>query len=466
MLAGLYQLEILGSDINRVKSARDNLFILFDKVQSKINNTVWPNYIILDSREGSEDGVIFESAASWWPDHLTHPLVPRLLRCAVTSTMRSNPGDYWQDLGPAQYYSIQRDIQRALDVARYEKGYFDLSIRLGCLALKNHGLAVGSTKKEAKFLDDLSMKSGFDCSVKNWLVDIQEGEDLLMRLMAANHLLEPNAVGLGGFGFADVPCTLAETRPTLRGSWVFTDPNGSTTNYVVQVYWTIDEDGLYEKQISNFYRLAPGCNAPKENLDIKLMELGESKAWQFSLTSMDPISRQLVPAALHNFAEQLQVRPEHDPSSRTRFVDFKVSKSLNLLTGRVDKIYTFGIRKTGYKLECIAMWYPRKNLPCWALRVYHSEWHSRLAMLEQLRVGECAPWGDTVQTFLPDDGYAAVEIPERHQSESNEKAAEIPRDGIRILLVKLMEISKLVFHENSSDLPDYPAIPPSRLLLM
>lgn len=438
--------------------AQKSLFILLDKVRSKIGHVVWPNYIILDSREGSEDGVVFEQAAAWWPDRVTYPLVPRLLRCAMTSSMRSNPREYWQDLGPGQYYSIQTAIQRALDIARYEKGHFDFSIRLGCLALKEHNLKACSTKKVAKFLEDVT---NLDCSVKNWLADTQEGQELLARLVAANHLLEPVATGLGGFGFVDTPSTLFETKPILRGSWVFKDPNGSLSNYVAQVYWTIDEAGLYEKEITNFYRLAPESVAPKENLDIKLMELGESKGWQFSLTSMDPISSQLVPAALYNFAEQVQLKVKNHTTSTSQFVKFNVSQSLTLKTGRTDKIYTFGIRNTGYKLECIAMWHPHKDTPCWGLRVYHNEWRSHLAILEQLRVGERAAWGDTLQAFLPDDGYSAGEVPDRCEPETSEKTTEISRDGIRILLDKLMEISQVVFHENGADLSDYPAITPS-----
>ena len=94
--------------------------------------------------------------------------------------------------------------------------------------------------------------------------------------MAANHLIEPIAAGSGGFGFATMPPhTLAETKPTLRGTWVFRDPNGTASSYVAQVYWTTDEDGLYEKEQFKFLRLAPECDAPKQNLDIKLLELGE-----------------------------------------------------------------------------------------------------------------------------------------------------------------------------------------------
>jgi hypothetical protein len=108
-------------------------------------------------------------------------------------------------------------------------------------------------------------------------MDDKGGEELLERLLHADHLLEPTAAGTS-FGFANKPAALSETRwsPTLRGTWVLKDPNAlqsTSSHYVVQIHWTMDEDGLYEKEYTKFYRLGPGSNAPIENLDIKLLEL-------------------------------------------------------------------------------------------------------------------------------------------------------------------------------------------------
>jgi hypothetical protein len=44
---------------------------------------------------------------------------------------------------------------------------------------------------------------------------------------------------------------------------------------VVQIDWTEDEDGMYEKMSPVFYRLKPGNAAPIERMDINLLELGE-----------------------------------------------------------------------------------------------------------------------------------------------------------------------------------------------
>lgn len=109
------------------------------------------------------------------------------------------------------------------------------------------------------------------------LVDDEGGEELLARLMVADHLLEPT-IANNSFGIASKPGALSETKCTLRGTWVFKDPHklsALSSDYVVQVHWTVDEDGMYEKEYIKFYRLDPGRIAPKEKVDIKLLELGE-----------------------------------------------------------------------------------------------------------------------------------------------------------------------------------------------
>ena len=44
---------------------------------------------------------------------------------------------------------------------------------------------------------------------------------------------------------------------------------------VVQVDWTKDEDGTYGISETRYYKLGPNKMAPKENMDINLLELGE-----------------------------------------------------------------------------------------------------------------------------------------------------------------------------------------------
>jgi hypothetical protein len=125
--------------------------------------------------------------------------------------------------------------------------------------------------------------------------------------MSAKHLLEPVKAS-GGF-FGTTPKTLEKTKPTFRGVWVLEDPNSRvgerpkvrpvTRNpgrpvvsniassktekveaspsvpIVVEVEWTEDEDGIYEKMSPKFYKLKPGQTRLKEHMDINLLELGE-----------------------------------------------------------------------------------------------------------------------------------------------------------------------------------------------
>lgn len=126
------------------------------------------------------------------------------------------------------------------------------------------------------------------------------GDRILRACMLANELLEP-AKSSAYFGCT--PKSLEQTRPTFRGTWVFREPssamnsprepphqsthpkpmkqqsavntNSLTTLFVVQIDWTEDEEGLYEKGIPKFFKVEPGKAGPKTNIDVTLLELGE-----------------------------------------------------------------------------------------------------------------------------------------------------------------------------------------------
>jgi hypothetical protein len=121
--------------------------------------------------------------------------------------------------------------------------------------------------------------------------------------MSQTAFLEPTK-SAGYFGC--MPDTLDKTRPTFRGTWVFRDPSSAvsrpqapprhpgrpvplnqipinresvpptpTTIFVIQVDWTDDEDGQYEKSTPKFYKLGAGKGGPIKNMDVNLLELGE-----------------------------------------------------------------------------------------------------------------------------------------------------------------------------------------------
>jgi hypothetical protein len=121
--------------------------------------------------------------------------------------------------------------------------------------------------------------------------------------MSVNSILEPTKSS-AYYGYT--PSSLDNTRPIFKGTWVFRDPNSvndpprapprhagrpvpltqqTSTNentppptkglFVVQIDWTDDEEGKYEKSTPRFYKLDAGKNGPKKNMDINLLELGE-----------------------------------------------------------------------------------------------------------------------------------------------------------------------------------------------
>lgn len=120
--------------------------------------------------------------------------------------------------------------------------------------------------------------------------------------MARADVLEPTR-SAAYYGY--IPSSLSETRPIFRGTWVFRDPNSAislprvasrhagrpvplnqnstakdnaappSSLYVVQVDWTNDEEGQYERGLPMFYKLKPGQPGPVKNMDVNMLELGE-----------------------------------------------------------------------------------------------------------------------------------------------------------------------------------------------
>jgi hypothetical protein len=135
-------------------------------------------------------------------------------------------------------------------------------------------------------------------------VSNEVGYLILGRFMSADNILEPTK-SAAYFGYT--PEKLGETRPTFRGTWVFCDPTSGavsrprapprhsgrpaplgqksannenvhpppTSLFVIQVDWTDDEEGQYEKGTPRFYKLEAGKNGPRRNMDVNLLELGE-----------------------------------------------------------------------------------------------------------------------------------------------------------------------------------------------
>lgn len=145
------------------------------------------------------------------------------------------------------------------------------------------------------------------------------------------------------------------------------------------------------------------------------------------------------------------MRPNYDLCSEESFAQWEQIPTVkrHLQSGRLDKIYLFGLQKTGYVVELTAMWYPQQRKPVWGIGVRHREWATHLAELERLLVGSKADWGHTLTTFLPDDGLSSCANADDDEFgmdllKLDDKHNAPARNGIRILMEKLMQISEIV----------------------
>lgn len=147
------------------------------------------------------------------------------------------------------------------------------------------------------------------------------------------------------------------------------------------------------------------------------------------------------------------MKPKHKIDSKDGFARWDATPTIQryLTNHRLDKLYSYGLQGTCYKLELTAMWYPRQQKPVWGLAVRHVQWATHLAELERLPIGEKASWGNIVETFLPADGQMSVSTMvdvggkgKKPEAERDDEAASTSHIGIKLLSEKLLQISALV----------------------
>jgi hypothetical protein len=183
--------------------------------------------------------------------------------------------------------------------------------------------------------------------------------------------------------------------------------------------------------------------------------LSRSRAWSFALESMTLVSRSTVPPVIDGFAKRAVIKRGYSVASSDSFAEWDTSQSIKnlLLTGRTEKIYSFGILDTLYKTELTAMWYPGQTMPCWGLAVRHTEWATHLVELERLQTGHQANWGNTISTFLPDDGGSSIQPEEDEDLDVDglklDEGVQKPQqllscEGIRTLVNILLQLSDIV----------------------
>lgn len=169
---------------------------------------------------------------------------------------------------------------------------------------------------------------------------------------------------------------------------------------------------------------------------------------------MISVSHSTVPPVLDGFAKRAGIKQGYSVASTDSFAEWDPSPSVKilLLTGRTEKIYSFGIHDTCYKAELTAMWYHGQSLPCWGLAVRHTEWANHLVELARLQTGHQADWGNVISTFLPDDGGSSTQPDEEEvgvdglalKDDAQNSQQGLFREGIRTLVNILLQLSKIV----------------------
>ncbi|KAF2002946.1 hypothetical protein P154DRAFT_487968 [Amniculicola lignicola CBS 123094] len=478
--AALWQVELQGYELARIDAAEMRYVNLIQKVYQKSisgdDNAI--TNIILDETEGLQ--VALTVADDWWPSRVIK-VVPRL----IYSPVMNEPGSFRKDgLHHAQIRVIREAIRRSLEKVRFEKGSYEFSIRFGCLALK--GLPeeeMGKAYPLTSFRKATDSGSAVECHVTKWLQPSDLGEQMQDRLMNADHVLEPVKSVEGFFGYT--PATLKDTKPTYRGTFVLHDPDKSHIHrsstaprnpgrptpppgsnamqqqkplelnlIVVQIDWTEDEDGMYEKMAPRFFKLKTGQSGAMAHMDINLLELGESKAWSFTLESMIPVRKLTLSPVIVGFADSVKMKPGYKPESNEPFATYNRTPSVKFQFFRLDRVYTFGICKTLYRVEAKAMWYPGQTIPCWGLVIRHTEWGMHLSPLEKLSPGNGANFGsDSIKTFIPDGGVSSSHALDDTELEDQLEQIQLENtsldDGMVILIEKLLQLSEIVKGDNN-----------------
>ncbi|KAF2472162.1 uncharacterized protein BDR25DRAFT_313338 [Lindgomyces ingoldianus] len=454
------QVEIQGYEEAHVASALEHYENLVQKVQTIRSLSVLAINIVLDKGEGTE--VVLRKIPSWWPVKIYNiypQLLPAVPPVAPKQGNQETKGEFRKkSLDPSHLVEIQKQITQVLECIRFERGYYDLTVRYGCLGLV--GMAdeeIGKTYKLPVFETSIC-GTRVTCLVTKWAGDQEFGERLLARLMAAGDILVPAKIG--------GPSKLSETRPTFQGTWMLQDPNSTRPVHpnardqrtasqpktiVVQIDWTEDEEGMFEKMPLRFYHVKEGKIAPKEHLDINLMELGEGKAWHIGLESMVVVPKSKLSPVVVNFADGVRMRSGDAANlhSKESFAQWSTTPSTRLKGCRLDRVYTFRIRDTNYHVEARQMWYPCQTAPCWGVVVRHSEWSTHLNPLETLVSGRIVQFGDTAKTFFPGDGGTSAapaessnDMPQIQNLDVEEREPDVT--GITLLVKALMRLSVVI----------------------
>jgi hypothetical protein len=151
---------------------------------------------------------------------------------------------------------------------------------------------------------------------------------------------------------------------------------------------------------------------------------------------MNLMPKSTVHPTVSDLAKSVELTPEHSQNLRStaRFIRLPANASVECVETILERLYTFTIKGTGYQVEFSEKWYHGRNVPLCGLSVRHIEWATHLSSLEALAPGGGADWDqDVIKHFFPKDGISSAEDGTPGDGE-----------GLRLLIKKLMELSKIV----------------------
>jgi hypothetical protein len=161
-------------------------------------------------------------------------------------------------------------------------------------------------------------------------------------------------------------------------------------------------------------RLDRSATASSSLLDISLLNLSKSSAWNFSLSASLAVDPKRLAPEFDDIANSIRLDASLARAQRSdkKFVRWNPYAPVKTLQQRTS--YAFALKNSNYTLE-LTRFQDRTFSgkaggvesevyePRWGLEVYHSSWDTLFASNEHLPVGEMADWDDSVKAWFPED---------------------------------------------------------------
>jgi len=198
-------------------------------------------------------------------------------------------------------------------------------------------------------------------------------------------------------------------------------------------------------------RLDRSAPSSSSLLDISLLNVTGSSAWNFDISASQAIENSRLAPEFHNIANSIRLDAAAARAQRSdkKFVRWNPYAPVKTLQQRTS--YLFALKNSNYTLELTRFQdrvFPGRPggveaevyEPRWGLEVYHSVWDTLFARNEHLSIGEMVDWDDGVKTWFPED-------------DDMDDLGQIKGEtGFGQLVEKLGEVEKLVLGQEAETL--------------